>query len=171
MTKILPIFELINKTSEYLEYVEDHVKNVQKAWEVLKKKCHDMRFIWDDFYYFTILSEIESHDISKLSEQEFVQYRKSFYPAEFESKYVLDEAWEHHKKNNRHHWENWTTMETVSFPDEWEIHCAHMICDWMAMGYKFGDTPRQYYEKNADKIKIPGYAIDFIYEIFNKIEK
>ena len=55
-------------------------------------------------------------------------------------------------------------------PDDWEIDCVHMICDWMAMGYKFGDTARQYYESHKDKINLPEIAIPFIYEIFDRIE-
>ena len=46
----------------------------------LKEKCKDMRFVWDDFYYFSIDTEIEHHDVSKMSENEFIQYRKAFYP-------------------------------------------------------------------------------------------
>jgi hypothetical protein len=46
-----------------------------------------------------------------------------------------------------------------------------MVIDWMAMGYKFGDTAQQYYEKNKEKIKLPGYAVKFMYEIFNRINK
>lgn len=165
----IEIIEQIKKTREYLDYVEEHVLNVQKAWNVLKEKCKTMRFIWDDFYYFSITDEIYRHDLSKLSENEFIQYRKSFYPTNLEEKYNMSTAWEHHKKHNPHHWENWTT-KTLIHPNTWEIYCVHMVCDWMAMGYKFGDTAKQYYESNKEKIKLPKYAINFIYEIFNAIK-
>jgi len=45
-----------------------------------------------------------------------------------------------------------------------------MVLDWMAMGYKFGDTAQEYYEKNKEKIKIPSWAVDFIYQIFDRIK-
>lgn len=169
----MKILDEIKKTREYLDYIEEHVLNVRKAWGELKEKCKDMRFIWDDFYYFSIDTEIEHHDLSKMSENEFIQYRKAFYPTDVEKKkekYDMSEAWEHHKEHNPHHWENWTTIKNRQHPNDWEAHCVCMICDWMAMGYKFGDTAKAYYEKNKDKINIPKDIIPFMYEIFDRIE-
>lgn len=162
--------DAINKTREYLDYIEEHIHNVNRAWGVLKDKCKDMRFMWDDFYYFAIQDAVDCHDMSKLSEDEFVQYRKHFYPVDGElTTSSLGNAWEHHKENNWHHWEKWTKEETWN-PNEWEIHCVHMVIDWMAMGFKFGDTAQMYYEKNKDKINIPDYAVSFIYDIFKRVE-
>lgn len=161
--------ELINKTREYIDYIEEHINNVEKAWKEVKIKCKDMRFIWDDFYYFHLDNAIKYHDISKLSEQEFVQYRKDFFPIEEEPKFDAIEAIDHHKRHNFHHWERWT-KDGNNTPNEWEIHCAHMVIDWMAMGYKFNDTAQSYYERNKDKIILPDYAKSFIYEIFSRIE-
>lgn len=159
-------FEYINKTREYLDYIEDHLKNVQKSWDEIKIKCKDMRFMYDDFFYFSINDAIENHDVSKLSEFELVQYRESFFPVNESRK--LGEAWDHHKNNNPHHWENWTSIPYDYA--SWEVHCVCMICDWQAMGYKFGDTAKGYYEKNKDKINIPEKMIPFMYEIFNRLE-
>lgn len=161
--------EIIKKTREYLDYIEEHVLNVQKAWSELQSKCKDMSFISDDYIWALIDDYVKEHDLSKLSEQEFIQYRKSFYPLDNEPKFDMSEAWEHHKENNPHHWENWT-KKSDWIPFEWEAHCVHMVADWMAMGYKFGDTAQQYYENNKDKIELPDYAIKFIYEIFERIE-
>jgi hypothetical protein len=74
-------------------------------------------------------------------------------------------AWENHKEKNPHHWENWTKKE-----GGWVCNCVCMVVDWMAMGMKFNDTPREYYEKNKDKIKLPNYAIKFMYKIFELLE-
>ena len=167
----MEIIEQINKTREYLDYIEEHILNIQKAWGIMKEKCHDMRFISDDLFYHTLDSAIKQHDLSKLSENEFVQYRKAFYPTKSELEYDITEAWNNHKKYNSHHWENWTSNTNCTIhPDDWEIDCAHMVIDWMAMGYKFGDTAQQYYEANKEKIKLPKCAISFIYEIFNRIK-
>ena len=161
--------ELINKTREYLDYLEDHILNVQKAWTELQLKCKDMRFIYDDFVYNWIDGEVEAHDLSKLSEFEFVQYRKAFYPTTTEPEFDGSQAWEHHKLQNSHHWENWTKKQSPN-PYEWEVHCVHTVIDWMAMAYKFNDSARKYYENNREEIKLPDYAIDFIYKIFKRIE-
>jgi len=162
---------IINKTRDYLDYLEEHINNVQKAFKEIEIKCKDMRFITDDLFYHTLHAEVERHDLSKLSEYEFIQYRKAFFPVDGDPKYDMSEAWEHHKTMNPHHWENWTSQTGCKIhPDDWEIDCAHMVIDWMAMGYKFGDTAKEYYETNKDRIKLPPIAIFFIYEIFKRIE-
>ena len=162
--------EVINKTREYLDYVEEHVKNVQKAWGELQEKCKDMRFVYDDYVWGMIDGAIKEHDLSKLSKYEFVQYRECFYPCDGEAKKELGDAWEHHKEENPHHWENWIENDDPNDPYTWEVNCVHMVADWTAMGYKFGDTAKEYYEKNKHKIDLPDYAEDFIYEIFKRLE-
>ncbi len=163
--------QLIQKTRDYLDYIEEHYENVQKAWNELKEKCKDMTFMHDDFRYFCIQDQIDNHDYSKLSCEEFVQYRQKFYsiPGEEINKDLFNSAWEHHKKENAHHWEHWTKLLTMRIPYDQEIACVHMVCDWMAMGYKFGDTAKNYYEENKDKIELPDWAITYIYEIFDRI--
>ncbi len=168
MEKQVTTLEIVDKTQEYLDYIREHVLNVRKAWGELQKKCKDMRFMWDDYYFFSISDAVDFHDISKLSENEFIQYRKSFYPVKEEPAFDITEAWEHHKKENPHHWENWTEIKWGDNPT-WEVHCVHMVIDWMAMGYKFNDTAQKYYEKNKEKIKLPEYAVKFIYEIFSRL--
>ncbi len=167
--KELEILAQIKKTREYLDYIEEHVLNVEKAWKEIQDKCSDMNFISDDYLYNLIDTDIQKHDLSKLSEYEFVQYRKAFFPTPLEGKegeYDMSEAWEHHKKLNPHHWQTWTEGGCA-----WEVHCVHMIADWMAMGYKFNETAQQYYEKNRSKIKLPHFAVRFMYKIFRRIEK
>jgi len=162
--------EYIVRTREYLDYLEEHILNVQRAWNEIQEKCKDMAFISDDFTFFTLDKEIKDHDLSKFSEEEFVQYRKAFYPINKAPKGVLDSAWEHHKNNNPHHWENWTQKTGVA-DIIWIPNCVHMIVDWLAMSYKFGDSPKEYYESNTDTIKIPDFAIKFMYQIFERLEK
>ncbi len=158
----------IDKMVEYLDYLREHILNVKKAWEEVQSKCKDMRVVWDDYYFHWLDSEVRFHDVSKFSEHELVQYRKSFYKLKSEEKYDMSQAWEHHKSSNTHHWENWIAKE-MSHPNEWEIHCTHMVIDWMAMGYKFGDTAKEYYETNKDRIDLPDYAVKYIYDIFKRV--
>lgn len=165
------MIEKIKKTREYLDYLEEHYNNVQKAWAELQEKCKDMRFIWDDYFYSEIDSEVINHDESKMSPEEFQKYRQFFYPCvgEIKNKGLFLEAWEHHKKENLHHWESWTNRDLQY--QFWEMAIVHNIIDWMAMGYKFGDTAQSFYEKQKSegKIKIPENAEDFIYEIFKRV--
>jgi len=162
--------EIISKTRAYLDYLEEHVLNVQKAWKELQDKCSDMVIIYDDFNFIRLDTLVKSHDISKLGEYEFVQYRRKFFPAstEIAEPEEFAGAWDHHKNKNPHHWENWTKTEEGLFGEKC-LHCVTMVLDWMAMGYKFGDTAQAYYEKNKSNIDIPADWEEFIYEIFSKV--
>jgi hypothetical protein len=170
MTKESLMIQKINKTREYLDYLEEHYNNVQKAWKVVQEKCKDLRFIYDDYFFFTIDYHVKGHDISKLSKNEFIQYREKFYKADTEvvEEADFDLAWEYHKLNNPHHWENWTAASYGHYA-EWEINCVHMILDWIAVGYMFNNTAQAYYEKIAKEINLPDYAVEFIYEIFDRV--
>lgn len=161
--------EYINKTRDYLDYIEEHLLNVKKAWEVLSDKCSDMRFIYDDYVYQLIDSEIENHDLSKLSASELVQYRKCFYPVDGEERKALGDAWEHHKTENKHHWESFAKKNNAN-PYEGEVNCVHMVADWMAIGYKVGDTAKEYYE-SSNYIDLSEDDVKFIYEIFVRVYK
>ena len=169
------MIEEIKKTREYLDYLEGHYLNVQKSWDIIQEKCQDKTFdfLCDDFKYFTLDADIKAHDRSKLSTAEFVPYRRKFYPTDFEKenhKDIIDgcfkEAWEHHKLNNNHHWEHWTKYANPGHYPNDTGYVIHNLCDWMAMGMKFGDTAESYYEKNKDTIQIPKWAEEFMWEIF-----
>lgn len=162
----------IQKFREYLDYIEEHYDNVQKAWVLIQERCKggDFKFLYDDFYFNTIDTNIKEHDMSKLSKEEFTQYRRSFYPCDYEvnpDKYSFDKAWEHHKSMNQHHWEHWTRESRIC--NHKEIALVENICDWVAMGFKFGDTAKDYYEKNKANIDLPDWAEKYMYEIFDRI--
>ena len=159
--------DLINKTRDYLDYIEEHYQNVLKSWRLVKDKCENMRFMYDDFYFFTLDANIKQHDFSKLSKEEFTQYRQFFHPlyGETKNKEQFEKAWEHHKKENGHHWQNWILEPS----QDQELYIVEMAVDWMAMGLKFGDTAREYYDENKDKIKLPEWADRFVNEIFDAV--
>ena len=164
-----PMIQIIQKTKEYLNYIEDHYNSVQKAWKIIQEKCDEkcFPFLYDDFKFFTLDKQIKEHDLSKLSMPEFVPYRQTFFPVSPEEKEKAKTdfamAWEHHKANNDHHWENWTKDKSMGI----ELCVAHNVCDWMAMGMKFNDTARDYYDKNKSKMQIPEWADTMTCEIFD----
>ena len=165
------MIEQIEKFREYLDYIERHYNNVQKAWAIVKEKCNGkgFRFMYDDFVFHSIEMNVKNHDLSKLSESEFTQYRLNFFPADGEkkNKQAFGFAWEHHKANNPHHWQNWTvTYADYPYAD---IYLVENIVDWMAMGFEFGDTAKEYYEANKEKIDLPEWAIKDMYKIFECI--
>ena len=132
--------DYIDKTREYLDYVEEHIENVRLSFIELVDKCSSIYWIADDYRYYGLYAEVKQHDVSKLSAYELVQYRDNFYPVrpdrpieqKWQAKDAFNAAWEHHKLRNSHHHE--------SLRNEFDV--IHMIIDWMAMGRKFGDTPR-----------------------------
>jgi hypothetical protein len=160
----------IKKFREYLDYFERHCLNVKKAWELIKERCpkNDFRFLHDDYVYSQIDVDVDYHDASKLSPEEFTQYRQQFFPVEGEEKdkAAFSLAWKHHKENNIHHWQNWTARPATPYDDAFVVM---MVIDWVAMGFEFGDTARDYYEKNKDSIDLPGWAIELMYRIFDCI--
>ena len=165
---VIPIPFDTEKIREYCDYIDEHVRNVCRAWKILNEKCSNMRFIYDDFVWGTIQQMIEEHDLSKVSQEEFIQYQRNFYPIGEKDDSGFDAAWKHHLEHNKHHWQSWA--DKVFFhPYEAECHCVCMICDWMAMGMKFNDTAEEYYTKNKDKITLPDWAVTFINEIFDRI--
>jgi hypothetical protein len=166
------------KTRAYLNYVEEHYDNVQRAWAVIKEKCFDMWFVAEDEYRSVLDAQVLRHDLSKLSANEFVQYRAWFFPTEFEAaekdirKAGFDAGWESHKLSNSHHWQNWTKYVDMGQPKDQELNAVHMVIDWVAMSYNFGGSASIYYETNKDRIDIPfDWAEELIYDIFARVEE
>ena len=155
--------DYIDQTRLYLNYLEEHLENVRRAFNELSVACEGMWWVGDDCAWHTLRQQVEDHDLSKFSIEEFVQYRANFFPiSDFDKKYSgFDKAWENHKLENHHHHETASTF----------LDIVHMVIDWTAMGYKFGDTAQQYYEANKDKIKLSEDRVRFMYEIFGRIEK
>jgi hypothetical protein len=163
----------ITKIRQYCDYVEGHLRNIERAWEIVKDKCGDMHPIYDDHLFFFMDGEIKNHDVSKMSPEEFIPYQQQFAPVgdkPLKDNPVFLKAWEHHKEHNPHHWENWT-QRVESFPNENACHCVVMVCDWMAMGFAFGDTAESYYERNKEKILLPDWSVKLIMDMFLKIKE
>lgn len=155
--------DYIDKTREYLNYIEEHLKNVQLAFTEVSDACEGMQWVGDDYSWHIVRGDVMAHDLSKFSKEEFTQYRDSFFPVNGLKKNDSDfcSAWENHKLQNSHHHE---TVQNY-------LDIVHMVIDWTAMGYKFGDTAQEYYERNKDKIILSEQNIEFLNEVFDKIKE
>jgi len=154
-------YEYIKKTREYLNYLEDHINNVRKAFQEVAEACKDMWWVKEDYSFHELREDVCYHDLSKFSQQEFVPYREEFFPIKNEVGWFFSEAQEHHKHCNTHHYES----------VEIDLDVIHMIIDWTAMGYKFNNTAQEYYEKNKDKINLSYYHKKLMLEIFDRLKK
>ena len=175
----MPDINIEQLENTYREYIDNHRENVQKAWTIMKSnsECMDLitRYLNTnvDAAIKLIDDMIKSHDLSKYKEEEFDAYRKNFYPSTPEEKesntIAFDNAWKHHYSNNLHHWNWWYetgNMEHMTIP-----YIVEMICDWEAMGYKFGNTSKQYYDENRDKIQLGQRQRLFAEELMKLIYK
>lgn len=172
--------EKLKKTREYLDYLERHYNNVQKAWKIVQLALHNEPVVYDDFRYFSTLDELKEHDLSKFSATEFTAYRVKFFPTELEKTCDVETnernvenfslAWAHHKASNDHHHETWIKREHCHpYYKEWA--CAQMICDWVAMSLEFGEkSPREYYAKNMEKIMLPTFAEKDLFTVCDYME-
>ena len=154
--------EYIKQTRAYCDYLEEHFINIAKAFEEVTEACRNL--IVKDCDYYTLLEQVERHDLSKFFEEEFTQYREKFFPVKIANLFYLPtviynfaNALDHHYEKNTHHWESATT----------ETDVFHMVIDWTAMSYKFGGTAQSYYEANQHKIKLNPTLTEFMYTIFN----
>lgn len=173
--------ELINQTQNYLNYINKHYNLVQMAWFEIQKYCQGQKFKFldDEFWWSVLDEEIKNHDKSKLSTEEFHPYRFKFYPTNEEAKHpdyelssqeIFDQAWEHHKNFNFHHWQTWTTKECPKKIPK-ELHAIHNLCDWIAMAKQREKPYLEYYEQNKDSIKIPQQYIKLFYKIVDFLPK
>ncbi len=151
----------IESIRKYLDYMEEHLFNIRRAFVELSDACESMPWVGDDYWWHTVRIEVEKHDLSKFSDEEFLPYVRAFFPIDGEEKTPLGAAWEHHKEHNHHHWE---TVENTT-------DIIHMVIDWTAMGYKFGDTAEEYYKRNADRIILSQDHIEFMQKLFAALKQ
>lgn len=162
--------DYINATRAYLCYLEKHISNVEKAWRLNKAKLANLDILLALGNREFLDIQIAYHDLSKFSAEEFTQYRKRFYPVQgclSEHGTSFNKAWANHKLENEHHWES---INYSSSQQQWKLNIIHMVIDWTAMGYVFGDTAKAYYEANKDRIEFPSYVVEFLYEVFTLLE-
>ena len=153
------------KINEYLDYIDTHKKNVEKAWKYVKKI--DNPYIKDNL---DIIEEnIKNHDQSKYQDDEFEWYRKKYFPVDDEeAEEVMDkinDIFKLHYSRNPHHWEYWLNEDgeldySKHSEDEVDnnvmIAYIEMLCDWASFGLK-QDKPRElrsWYISNKPKITL-----------------
>ena len=164
------IIERNNKEQEYLNYIRTHVSHVIQAFDnlilPLKEKTNICSTVGDQDLYNAIdkLSQnINYHDNSKYSDEEFAGYRARWYPTTMEAKgdeeyqnrveEVYQECWNHHRFNNPHHPDYWVNRETGVSKDMDLDAILEMICDWEGVSAQFCGNTLEWYENDATEEK------------------
>lgn len=131
----------------YLKSLVTHIKNVRKAGSWLGVSLY----------------QLEEHDKSKFSDNEFGPYAEKFYgqPDEFS----FSKAWLHHLHNNPHHWQHWllpmpSDKEIVGVEDGAlpipEHYALEMVADWLGSSKTYTGTwdMEDWLLENIPKIKL-----------------
>lgn len=132
------------RTNEHIQRVQ---KNAQKIGEI------------------PLIKIAKKHDLSKFSDDEYIPYihltwkyklqaegKTYILPKEIQEK--VDNAWIHHKNNNRHHPEFWDSSpgktDASVMPD---VYIGEMVCDWVAMSQELENSndASNWIEKNVGK--------------------
>ena len=143
--------DIKKKEKEYLDYINTHKANVEKAWDIIKE--FDNPYIQNNLY--DLDRNIKDHDNSKYDDEEFEYYRKKYFPInDDEANEVMDKIqdifWLHYSKNP-HHWEYWldenkeldyTKHNEENIDNAIMTAYIEMFCDWASFGLK-QDNPRE----------------------------
>lgn len=142
-----------NRSEEYYDYLEEHISNVQKSYDLIRDKLN-----LSDLDLKQLDNNIKNHDKSKYDDEEFYPYLNHFYPnkAGADNKELYDKAWNKHQKTNQHHWQYWILIRDEGIQellDMDDIYVIEMLCDWSSFKYKNPQsTAKNWYENNKDKM-------------------
>lgn len=188
--KSIDALELNRKQEEYVEYIKNHVANVNKVYtEIILPLANDQDIMFNTISteefrkaVIDVKSDIEEHDASKYSEEEFEDYRSKYFQtstekyADEETKKILtakaEEAWEHHYTTNDHHPMFWKDSKTGAPIDMSLRAIIHMICDWEAMSLNFGTDTLEWWKKAEKERKaMTDATINIVEELLSVICK
>lgn len=168
-------------SQKYLDYLKDHVNNVEKAihWMI---EHHIINFPYDTEVREKLL--VHGHDRSKFSKEEFDAYDDYFYGKEGRDEddiQVIDDtfdyAWLHHIHRNPHHWQYWVLMEddpngrqgrALMMPP---ADMYEMIADWWSFSWKSGNLYEifDWYEKHKEKMILHPKTREIVENILGQI--
>ena len=102
------------------------------------------------------------HDWSKFTPAEWGPYARYFYIDQEEYHDQFQQAWLHHLRNNKHHWQAWVllnddgTIVALSMP---KTYIREMVADWAGAGRAItGEWEvRRWYDTNSSLMRMsPG---------------
>lgn len=155
-------------STEYTNYIINHIENVKKAYFWLR----DHSLIEEN-----ILDQLNLHDSSKYSDEEFQAYDDYFYGKQTkEVKEKFNYAWLHHIHNNPHHWQHWVLINDEDGTIGLEMPKAdvyEMICDWLAFSHKSGNLYEifDWYKSHKNNMILHPNTKKLVERILNNIKE
>lgn len=155
-------------SAEYNDYLNDHISNVIKGFEWLYDNLPE---IFKDVSENIMVSQINAHDDSKWSEEEYEAYDNYFYGNKTkEVEKAFDLAWLYHQHNNPHHWQHWLLQEdngskkALEMPKEYVIE---MVADWWSFSWKKEKLTEifDWYANNKKKMILHPNTLEFVERI------
>ena len=135
---------------EYDKYLETHRSCVRFGliWILNRISTEKLSDIFPKLNSQELLENVQAHDASKNSPEEYEAYDNYFY-SEKKTKEIeeaFDYAWLHHIHYNPHHWQYWILKEddsvvsennmTVKCLDIPDNYLLEMIADWWSFSWK-----------------------------------
>ena len=162
----------MNMSAEYSEYLNGHIRNVVRGFHWLKDNLYE---IFTDVSVSMMEAQINAHDDSKWSEEEYEAYDNYFYgKKDADVKAAFDLAWLHHQHHNPHHWQHWLLKEdsgkvkALEMPKEYIIE---MICDWWAFSWSKDKLTEifDWYAVNKPKMVLHKDTLQTVENILTKL--
>ena len=155
-------------SAEYNTYIIEHVDNVKKAYMWLK----DHNIIKED-----ILDQLNLHDASKYTDEEYNAYDDYFYGTKTKVvKESFNYAWLHHIHQNPHHWQYWVLVNDDDGTIGLEMpknYIYEMICDWWSFSHKTGNLSEifDWYKSHKKNMILHENTRKLVEEILDKIKE
>ena len=166
---------------EYDEYLKNHKACVMQAYTFLEE--HGVLPV-----DFTMRYQLEKHDDSKYSEEEYDAYDTHFYGDAYHNDPANEDfmyAFLHHLHNNPHHWQHWVLIEDANEDHKEQIlemprnYAREMVCDWWSFSwakYNESNDKKDLYEifdwwdRSKDQIKLHPHTRRYVEQILRGID-
>lgn len=162
-----------NKKSNFIPTLKYIWTTIKHKWYVFNSGLKLNVPIW----------QLIVHDLSKFNiKRETVHYGRQFFGTK-DDPIGFSYAWNHHQKNNKHHWEYWipaSGRNTNPLPMP-RRYAREMVADWLGASKAYeGEYPNslnswKWYQSNFQRIKIHLetriYIIMLLEQYFSKLNR
>lgn len=163
-------------SARYDEYIIEHANNVIEAAEWLRRNIPSL----DINEVYGLGCNLQAHDNSKYSKEEYDAYDAYFYGGEKtkEVEEAFNYAWLHHIHNNPHHWQYWVLINDD--PEEGTValdipykYVIEMICDWWSFSWKSGNLYEifDWYDAHKKRMILSEHARELVEQILGQIKE